>query len=354
VLVVPAGLAAFLLALFLYQRDDPPAAAIANARAALERAAQTGAERYAPESFGLASQALNNGSMEAAYQNGRFALLRDYEEADTLIQRANRLAVEAAQEAEVRQRSLDSLARNQYTDLEEEITLCREALDGTLMNFEAERYWSAADLALKSSWLLIGKGEYEEAMRSAVKGKQALKRAVEALAEAVNNEKGKIGIWRSWVQETLAASRSGGSHAVIVDKSAHKAYLVSGGKILKTYRCDLGWNSAEQKYFQGDGATPEGKYKITTVKRHSKYYRALLINYPNESDKNRFAENKRKGVISSHARIGALIELHGGGGRDQDWTDGCIALTNKDMDNLMQYVSVGTPVTIVRRSDMWP
>jgi murein L,D-transpeptidase YafK len=139
-----------------------------------------------------------------------------------------------------------------------------------------------------------------------------------------------------------------------VDKSAHKAYLVKGGTVLKTYRCDLGWNSAEQKYFQGDGATPEGKYQITAVKHRSKYHKALLINYPNESDKKRFAENKRKGVISRYARIGALIEIHGGGGRDQDWTDGCIALTDRDMDNLLAYVSVGTAVTIVRRSDTWP
>jgi hypothetical protein len=353
-LVVPVGLVAFLLALFLYQRDDAPVGALSNAKAALERAGAIGAGRFAPDSYGLATQALNDGSMELAFQNGRFALLRDYDAADTLLQRANRLAVEAAAEAEGRQRSLDSLARFQHADLEEEILLCRDALDGTLMNFEAERYWAAADLALKGSWLLIGKGEYEEAMQSVVKGKLALKRAVEALAEAANNEKGKIGIWRTWVQETLSASRAEGNHALIVDKSAHKAYLVNEGKLVKTYGCDLGWNSAEQKYFQGDGATPEGKYKVTSVKHHSKYYRALLINYPNDTDKSRFAQNKRKGVISGHARIGALIEIHGGGGRDQDWTDGCIALTNKDMDNLLKYASVGTPVTIVRRSDTWP
>jgi len=352
--VISIAAAAFLLALFFYQRDEPPTYALANAKAALARAVQVGAEHYAPQSYGLADQAFRDGSMAMAFQNGHFPLLRNYEEADTLIQRANRLALEAATEAQGRLRSLDSLARSQHADLEGEISLCREALDGTLINFEAERYWSTADLALVTSWLLIGRGEYEDAMQSVIKGKQALRHAVEALAEMTNNERGKIGIWRNWVQDTLAESKANANHAIIVDKSAHKAYLVKGGAVVKTYRCDLGWNSAEQKYFQGDGATPEGKYQITAVKHRSKYHKALLINYPNESDKKRFADNKRKGVISRHARIGALIELHGGGGRDQDWTDGCIALTDRDMDNLMTNVSVGTAVTIVRRSDTWP
>jgi len=49
-----------------------------------------------------------------------------------------------------------------------------------------------------------------------------------------------------------------------------------------------------------------------------------------------------------------LIEIHGEGGKNRDWTDGCIAMTNEDIDHLMQYSSVGMPVTIVRRSDLWP
>jgi L,D-peptidoglycan transpeptidase YkuD (ErfK/YbiS/YcfS/YnhG family) len=292
--------------------------------------------------------------MEMAFQNGRLALLRDYCGADTLLNRAISLAVLAKSEAEGRVRSLDSLARYEHAGLEEELSLCREAIDGTLANFDAERYWSIAELALKSASVLIARGEYEEAVASARKGKGALRRVMEALAETVNNEKGKIDVWRAWVQETVDASRCNGNHAVIVDKSAHTAYLVHEGKVIHTYRCELGWNSAEQKYFQGDGATPEGKYSVTAIKRGSKYYRALLLSYPNDLDKRRFADNKRKGVISRNARIGALIEIHGHGGRGEDWTEGCVALTDRDIDHLMKYTSLGMPVTIVRRSDRWP
>ena len=352
--LAPVGAAVFLLLLFFYQRDDAPVVVFNNAKAALDRAVTAGAVRHANATYCAADSALRAGQMEMAYQNGRLALLRDYETADAYLSSAVKLATDAKAQSEARIHSLDSLARYQCTDLSHELSLCREAIDGTLVNFSAERYWATAELALKASWVMIGRCEYEEAMKSTEKGKKALKQVVEALAEAVNNEKGKIEVWRSWVSETVSASLANNNHALIVDKSAHKAYLVHGGKVIHTYRCELGWNSAEQKYFQGDGATPEGRYTVTSVKRSSKYYHALLLNYPNDLDRRRFSENKRKGVISKYAKIGALIEIHGSGGRGEDWTDGCIALANKDMDHLFKYATVGTPVTIVRRSDRWP
>jgi len=348
------GVTVFLLALFLYQRDDPPAAAYNNAKAALDLATVANAHRYADSTYAAAEVAIRAGQMEIARQNGRLALLRDYDKADVLILSGQTLAVRAREEAEARVHSLDSLSRDAYLRFDRELDLCREALDGNLTNFAAERHWAAAQLALNTGWRLINKGEYEEATKSIERGKVSLRQVMEAIAEVANNEKGKIATWRAWVRDTVAQSAQNGNHAVIVDKSAHKAYLLDGGKIVKTYRCDLGWNSAEQKYFQGDGATPEGKYRITAVKRSSKYYRALLLDYPNDTDKRRFAENKRRGLISRYARIGALIEIHGSGGRGEDWTDGCVALTNGEMDHLMKRVGVGTPVTIVRRSDDWP
>jgi len=93
---------------------------------------------------------------------------------------------------------------------------------------------------------------------------------------------------------------------------------------------------------------------MTARHRGTRYYKALMINYPNERDRQIFAQNKSRGVISKRARIGGLIEIHGEGGRNDDWTEGCIALTNREMDQIMQYATVGTPVTIVRRSDRWP
>ena len=90
-------------------------------------------------------------------------------------------------------------------------------------------------------------------------------------------------------------------------------------------------------------------YKVTKKKPNgdSGYHKALLINYPNEEDYATFNNRKRQGLISKNSHIGGLIEIHGDGGKGDDWTSGCIALRNSDIDELFSRVSVGTPVTIV-------
>jgi murein L,D-transpeptidase YafK len=86
----------------------------------------------------------------------------------------------------------------------------------------------------------------------------------------------------------------------------------------------------------------------------SRYYKALMLNYPNDDDRRRFRKQVLSGALSPRSRIGGLIEIHGHGGRGTDWTDGCVALTNEDMDQLMLSASMGMDVTIVRRADEWP
>jgi murein L,D-transpeptidase YafK len=135
----------------------------------------------------------------------------------------------------------------------------------------------------------------------------------------------------------------------VVDKVNHYADLYYDGRLKKRYRVDLGMSWLGDKVRRGDNATPEGKYKIIRKMGPSetRYYRALLLNYPNEEDRRQFVELKRKGQISGRADIGGSIEIHGHGGRGTDWTQGCVALANADMDDLCRYVRVGTPVTIV-------
>ena len=88
---------------------------------------------------------------------------------------------------------------------------------------------------------------------------------------------------------------------------------------------------------------------ITQKKGHGKtvYTLALLLDYPNSQDRERFKEAKARGEIPHNARIGGLIEIHGSGGRGYDWTEGCAALSDEDMKWLFHRVQVGTPVFIV-------
>jgi murein L,D-transpeptidase YafK len=115
------------------------------------------------------------------------------------------------------------------------------------------------------------------------------------------------------------------------------------------FEAELGSNGLERKRHAGDRATPEGRYLVAAKKASgaTKYHLALLLDYPNADDRRRYQQGVANGSIGRSTGIGSLIEIHGGGGSGKDWTDGCVALTDEDMDRLYPQVVVGTPVTIV-------
>ena len=335
--------------------QNPPTIALQNAKNALESAADAGALRYSEPLYRQAEETLTDGWMEMARQQGRLAPFQNYRIADSLLNQAYALANQAAQQTRdiILEQSLRAQAEQE--NLLTELRNWREGLDGSLYYYKAEQYWFAADLGARTSERLILSSEYEEAIATIAKSRVSLRKLGSVLAEYANDEKHRRAQARVWVQETLTESRAEGNYAVIVDKYAHKTYLVHGGNLEHTYDCEVGYNSARQKLFSGDGATPEGKYRIVEVRtRGSKYYKALLLDYPNQTDYERFKRNKSKGIISKYARIGKFIEIHGEGGKDRDWTEGCVALENRHMDHLIKFVSEGTPVTIVSRSDQFP
>jgi hypothetical protein len=161
------------------------------------------------------------------------------------------------------------------------------------------------------------------------------------------DEPGHLRQWRAWTDATIAESRQ--RTTVLIDKLKRRLTVYKDGKEVATFRAELGSRGLERKLHSGDKATPEGRYKVVAVKDHgqSKYYRAFLLNYPNGEDQARFNSAKKKGQVPVRAGIGSLIEIHGDGGQGKDWTDGCVAVTNQEMDRLFRWVGHGTPVTIV-------
>ena len=146
-----------------------------------------------------------------------------------------------------------------------------------------------------------------------------------------------------------AAGLPEGSRAdkIIVLKEKRKMILYRGGQIIKTYRISLGRQPVGAKTTQGDGRTPEGRYRINARNPHSRYYLSLKISYPDPRDR---AMAEKLGVnpggdIMIHGlpnKLGWLGRSH----RLMDWTDGCIAVTNKEMDELWRAVPLGTPIEI--------
>lgn len=134
---------------------------------------------------------------------------------------------------------------------------------------------------------------------------------------------------------------------VRVVKSERRLYLTSNGRIVAAYQVALGRHPLGAKQQQGDGKTPEGRYVLDYRNAHSAFYRAFHISYPDATD---LAEARRRGV-----KPGGMITLHGqknGLGRKRaisqrlDLTDGCIAVSNADMDQLWRRIEVPTPIQI--------
>jgi murein L,D-transpeptidase YafK len=162
-------------------------------------------------------------------------------------------------------------------------------------------------------------------------------------------DENQIKKWRKWAKEAIEESKRKGIDSILVIKESKKLLLYKKGELFKTYRIALGRNGWADKHRAKDNATPEGKYRIAGKNLRSRYYRALLINYPNEEDRREFIRAKKRGLLPEAANIGGSIEIHGGG--DEGMTYGCIGLDNRQMEELYNIVEVGTPITIVGAVD---
>jgi murein L,D-transpeptidase YafK len=134
---------------------------------------------------------------------------------------------------------------------------------------------------------------------------------------------------------------------VKVDKSSRELALLSQGKVVATFDIVLGGNPVGHKQREGDKRTPEGRYVLDFKKRDSAYFRAIHISYPNHADRQRArrAGVSPGGAIMIHGQPNGLGWLSSASQR-YDWTDGCIALSNEDMQRVWDLVQVPTSIEI--------
>lgn len=128
---------------------------------------------------------------------------------------------------------------------------------------------------------------------------------------------------------------------VEVHKADRKMFLMSGSRVLKTYEIALGYAAVGPKQFEGDGKTPEGAYYISHRNPNSAYHLSVGISYPNDADR-AFAKANGKAP-------GGDIFIHGGPTGPisrSDWTVGCIAVSDKQIEDIYAMVNPGTPINI--------
>lgn len=308
---------------------------------------RTGASVYAPDLYADFQAELKVGRDRLALETNRFSWLRDYDAVAEIFRTI--------------------LARGEQVKMVQIENRRQQTQELVNRSFRVtERLLALRDLAasIKDSRLNTGNLSRVEVLMTEAKGFASADRPALALdrldkADALLDktvarvrpilaeflDKKKIARWQGLVDDAIDKSRRRGGDALIVNKLRRQLYLYSRGELKATYPVGLGFNPIGDKLYAGDRATPEGRYEIIKKVPNSKYYRALLLNYPNDEDRRRFAEAKRRKEIPQNTRIGGLIEIHGGGKNAA--TLGCIGLDDGRMSELFDRVEVGTPVVIV-------
>ncbi len=145
----------------------------------------------------------------------------------------------------------------------------------------------------------------------------------------------------------VGVASTGGVDKVLVVKSQHRLMLLKDGEVLRSYEVALGKEPLGAKICRGDKKTPEGSYVLDRRNPFSRFHRAIHISYPNRADRERA---QGQGVSP-----GGDVMIHGlPRGKEMmgelhtmiDWTDGCIAVTNEQMDEIWRLVADGTPIEI--------
>jgi L,D-peptidoglycan transpeptidase YkuD (ErfK/YbiS/YcfS/YnhG family) len=264
----------------------------------------------------------------------------------------------AAEEVERRRRAdaeLEALARESLEAAAREVALADRRVELAGSSRQHARAAQAARLQLRLAESLIAADDpagalvaAEDAIALADSAQGGWRRQQDRLADPELRAR-----WKRQVNETLDVSRRQGVAVVIVDKSARKVRVYRSGRQVTVFKAEIGTAGLAPKRHAGDRATPEGRYRVTTVKTggSTKYYKALLLDYPNADDRRRWEIERAAGTIPRGAGPGSLIEIHGHGGQGKDWTEGCVALRDEDMDRLVKLVRVGTPVTIVGKME---
>lgn len=348
-LIISAVIISALLVLFRALVPEPPQPEVEEARVAIAAARNHDAQIYSPGIFREAQNGYDSAIAEWRRENNRFILLRDYDRVRSLAAKATESAEEATSITITRSGSLKASLASEIIRLKKEMSSFEKFFLSVPLPQDIKRNHAKGKLLIREAEIDLEKENYIEGQIKITEADDYITGTYDAAREKLEDYFLRYPEWQEWVTETLAESRKSGSYAIIIEKIPGLCHLYQGGKEKYTFEAEFGSNWLGDKMSSGDMATPEGMYDVTRKLsgRSTNYHKALLINYPNKNDILEFNERIRNGQLPTDARIGDMIEVHGEGGKGSNWTQGCVAIKNEDMDLLFRNVSIGTPVTII-------
>ncbi|MFZ2287989.1 MAG: L,D-transpeptidase family protein [Bacteroidales bacterium] len=348
--VAIAGIMIFLaVLLFRALVPEPPQPEVELARAAIAKARDRQSEVYSPRLFREAQNNYDSAMTAWRTENERFILFRDYERVTTFAAAAQKKADEATRNTIKRSSSLKANLESEINRMKEEMASFEKIFMSMPLPQDIKKKHARGKLLLREAEVDLRKENYVNGNVKITEANEYISGTYTLARKNLEEYFKHYSDWQEWAMSTINESRRAGSYAIVVEKIPGVLHLYHGGKKKYTFEAEFGKNWLGDKMSRGDFATPEGKYTVTKKLSggSTKYHKALMINYPNKIDIQEFNERIRNGKLPADARIGDLIEIHGDGGKGANWTQGCVALRNDDMDILFKYASRGTPVTII-------
>lgn len=338
-----------LLILQILMSPQPPVRAVNEGYLALSEARAARADLYAPKLFRQTEQTWDSVFVFWRQENKTWEVSRNYSKVLKLATLTQHFGELAKRQSLQKQDSLRSAIHVATLLLRQKIVDFKSEYGQLPIDKNVFRRFAEGELLLNESYEAAERQNYLQSLKAITLAEKKLGGVDEQIDQFLTSYLRQLPTWRRWAEETIEWSKEHQGTALLVSKLNRRLQIYTNGQVTAEYFVEFGANWLGPKKYRGDGATPEGKYSIIKKKekQHTRYYLALEIDYPNERDKEEFARAQQNGVLGPNAQIGGLIEIHGEGGRGVNWTEGCIALRNKDMERVYELAQVGTLVTIV-------
>lgn len=307
-----------------------------------------GASFFKKEINALARE-FNEAKLDLLFQDETWLVSRDYTSCVQILLNVSldalRLRLYQAVRLQDEKSRLDVLLRTLTLDVDGEANDLRAGTRFQVRNYAHTR----AETLLQGARNLAANGLIESALTEALGADAAWAQNEDFVSSELArfSDSKRLAQWEKSAQDLLRWTKQTGRAAILVNKLGHRCLLVTNGRVEKSYVANLGINWYRIKVQEHDNSTPEGDYRVKGKSHFGKFSWALLLDYPNVADRQRFESMRKAGAISAHARIGGDIEIHGGGRANSDWTEGCVSLEDSDMAELFTRAYVGMPVSIV-------